>query len=196
MIVGRLGTTRTTNPGSRNEKQRGYFISVITALKAVLIRLAIWVSLTGGVVSEHIDRLARRDEDYVRRKYSLTPDQLIEGAIIIAVLFAENRNLSLAPTQTEIAAELNSNCIPGGNLENMLGALQDVKIGRSDVQEARAGDRRFTFSHRRYQETLFVRHLTKTANYLTPHELLTDTRWREYSVTLLQTQDLAIISQC
>lgn len=145
------------------------------------------------LLSGHIDRLARRDEDYVWRKYSLTPDQLIEGAIKIAVLFAENRNLSLAPTQTEIAAELNSDCIPGGSLENMLGALQDVKIGRSDVQEARAGDRRFTFSHRRYQETLFVRHLARTANYLTPRELLTDTRWREYSVTLLQTQDLAII---
>lgn len=145
------------------------------------------------LLSGHIDRLARRDEDYIERKYSLTPDQLIEGAITIAVLFAENKNLSLAPTQTEIATELNSTFIPGGNLENMLGALQDVKIGRSDVQEARAGDRRFTFSHRRYQETLFVRHLARTANYLTPHELLTNTRWREYSVTLLQTQELAVI---
>ncbi|WP_157198154.1 NACHT domain-containing NTPase [Methylomonas sp. DH-1] len=145
------------------------------------------------LLSGHIDRLARRDEDYIQRKYGLTSGQLIEGAIKIAVLFAENKNLSLAPTQTEIAAELPSKFIPGGNLENMLSALQDVKIGRSDVQEARAGDRRFTFSHRRYQETLFVRHLARTVNYLTPYELLTDTRWREYSVTLLQTQDLATI---
>lgn len=145
------------------------------------------------LLSGHIDRLARRDEDYIQRKYGLTSGQLIEGAIKIAVLFAENRSLSLAPTQTEIAAELPSKFIPGGNLENMLSALQDVKIGRSDVQEARAGDRRFTFSHRRYQETLFVRHLARTVNYLTPYELLTDTRWREYSVTLLQTQNLATI---
>jgi hypothetical protein len=106
------------------------------------------------------------------------------------------RTLSLAPTQTEIAAELPDNSVPGRSLENMLSALVDVKIGRSDVQEARAGDRRFTFSHRRYQETLFVRHLAVNINYLSPRELLTDTRWREYSVTLLQTQQLRLLNHC
>lgn len=141
----------------------------------------------------HIDRLAWRDEDYTRRKYGLSPDQLIEGAVKLAVLFAGRPALSLAPTQTEIAAEIADSDVPGGSLESMLGALVDVKIGRSDVQEARAGDRRFTFSHRRYQETLFVRHLAQTPQYLSARELLTDTRWREYTVTLLQTQDLAVI---
>jgi hypothetical protein len=145
------------------------------------------------LLSGHIDRLARRDEDYILRKYGLTHDQLIEGAIQLAILFAVRRTLSLAPTQTEIAAELPENSVPGRSLENMLSALVDVKIGRSDVQEARAGDRRFTFSHRRYQETLFVRHLAANINYLSPRELLTDTRWREYSVTLLQTQQLEVI---
>ncbi|MGZ8945569.1 MAG: NACHT domain-containing protein [Methylococcaceae bacterium] len=145
------------------------------------------------LLSGHIDRLAQRDEDYTIRKYGLTPGQLIEGAIKIAVLFAERPTLSLAPTQTEIAAEFQQNSIPGGSLENLLGALVDVKIGRTDVQEARAGDRRFTFSHRRYQETLFVRHLARTNNYISPRELLTDMRWREYSVTLLQTQEVAVI---
>lgn len=109
------------------------------------------------------------------------------------MLFAERPALSLAPTQAEIAAELQDCDVPGGSLENMLGALVDVKIGRSDVQEARAGDRRFTFSHRRYQETLFVRHLVREPTYLSARELLTDTRWREYTVTLLQTQHLAVI---
>jgi len=145
------------------------------------------------LLSGHIDRLASRDEDYTRRKYGLSAEQLIEGALQIAVLFAERRALSLAPTQAEIAADLQDCDVPGGSLENMLGALVDVKIGRSDVQEARAGDRRFTFSHRRYQETLFVRHLARQPNYLSARELLTDTRWREYTVTLLQTQDLAVI---
>ncbi|MGH8625522.1 MAG: NACHT domain-containing protein [Gammaproteobacteria bacterium] len=145
------------------------------------------------LLSGHIDRLASRDEDYTRRKYDLSPEQLIEGALQIAVLFAERPALSLTPTQAEIAAEFQERDVPGGSLENMLGALVDVKIGRSDVQEARAGDRRFTFSHRRYQETLFVRHLARQPNYLSARELLTDTRWREYTVTLLQTQDLAVI---
>ena len=72
------------------------------------------------LLSGHIYRLAGRDEDYVRRKYGLTPNQLIEGTIQIAILFAEKPNLSLAPTQTEIAAELNINSLPSENLENML----------------------------------------------------------------------------
>lgn len=145
------------------------------------------------LLSGHIDRLARRDEDYILRKYGLTHDQLIEGAIQLAILFAVRRTLSLAPTQTEIAAELPDNSVPGRSLENMLSTLVDVKIGRSDVQDARAGDRRFTFFHRRYQETLFVRYLVANINYVSPRELLTDTRWREYSVTLLQTQQLEVI---
>ncbi|MGH6846101.1 MAG: NACHT domain-containing protein [Methylocella sp.] len=145
------------------------------------------------LLSGHIDRLAWRDEDYIRRKYNLAPDELIAGAIQIAILFAERPSLSLAPTQSEIASEIQGNSVPEGNLENMFGALVDVKIGRSDVREARAGDRRFTFSHRRYQETLFVRHLARNRHYRSPRELLTDTKWREYSVTLLQTQQLAAI---
>jgi hypothetical protein len=146
-----------------------------------------------GLLSGHIDRLARRDNDYTMRKYDLTPDQLIDGAVQIAILFAERPTLSLAPTQTEIASQLQDMPVPGGNLEGLLGALVDVKIGRSDVQEARAGDRRFAFSHRRYQETLFVRHLATKRDYLSPRELLTNTRWREYAVTLLQTQQPDVI---
>jgi hypothetical protein len=46
----RLGNIRTTNPGIRNEKQLGCFISDITALKVVFIQLAVLVSLIGWLV--------------------------------------------------------------------------------------------------------------------------------------------------
>src|SRR5439155_4984538 len=118
----------------------------------------------------------------------------IEGAVQLAVLFAEHPALSLAPTQDEVAIALNGKSIPGDSLENLVGALVDVKIGRSDVQEARAGDRRFTFSHRRYQETLVVRHFAEQPWYLPARELLTDLRWREYTVTLLQTQGQSVLA--
>ena len=64
----------------------------------------------------------------------------------------------------------------------------DVKIGRSDVKEARQGDRRFTFSHRRYQETLFVQYLAQHPQHISAANLLLDNRWREFTVTLIQSQ--------
>lgn len=147
------------------------------------------------LLAGHIGRLAHRDADYIERAYRLTPEQLMEGSTKLAVLFAEEPALSLAPTRDDIRRIVTAKNIqlPGDELEVLLAAVVDVKIGRSDVEEARPGDRRFTFSHRRYQETLFVRHLIAHPDYVSPTELLTNTRWRDYAVTLLQTQPLQAI---
>ena len=145
------------------------------------------------LLEQHIDFLAARDEDHTIRRYQLTPQQMLDGATQLAVLFAENTLVSLAPTLDMIKASWPVSETVGGGLENLIAALVDVKIGRSDVREARAGDRRFTFAHRRYQETLFVRFLAQRPDHLLPQQLLTDLRWREYTVTLLQTQPSATI---
>ncbi|MFZ2642105.1 MAG: NACHT domain-containing protein [Verrucomicrobiia bacterium] len=142
----------------------------------------------------HIYRLANREPDYVRRRYDLTPEQLLEGSIRLSVLFAEQPSLSLAPTQDQISKSLSGEHLPGDDLEKLIAALIDVKIGRCDVKEAKAGDRRFTFAHRRYQETLFVEHLARNPSYLSPNALLTDLRWRDYTVTLLQTSPSEVIT--
>ncbi|HXH95078.1 MAG TPA: NACHT domain-containing protein [Thermoanaerobaculia bacterium] len=140
------------------------------------------------VLERHIVRLAERDADHVGMKYALTTRQLLQGASTLARLFAEQQDLSLAPTITDIRLALSDSDVPGGSIDNVIGALVDVKIGRSDVPEARIGDRRFTFAHRRYQETLFVQFLAANPDYIAPKRLLTETRWREYAVTFLQTQ--------
>ena len=41
----RLDTATAANRGSLNEKQHSYFTPVITAIKAVLVRLAVWLSV-------------------------------------------------------------------------------------------------------------------------------------------------------
>jgi hypothetical protein len=142
----------------------------------------------------HLSRLANREPDYVKRRYGFNPSELIAASIRLSVLFAEQPSLSLAPTQDQISAALAGERLPGDSLEKLLAALIDVKIGRCDVKEARAGDRRFTFGHRRYQETLFVQHLSNNPSYLPPEALLTDLRWRDYTVTLLQTSSFEVIS--
>ncbi|HZH77834.1 MAG TPA: NACHT domain-containing protein [Archangium sp.] len=142
----------------------------------------------------HIRRLAERDQEYTLKRHGFSPSELLDGAMELAMLFASNPTLSLAPTHDQIAAALPVNRYTAEQLDHLLAALVDVKIGRNDVQEARSGDRRFTFSHRRYQETLFVRYLAKYPEYLSPRELLLDPRWREYTVALLQSEATNVIS--
>lgn len=145
------------------------------------------------LLSGHLERLAVRDSDYIQRKYSLSSKDLTKGAEQLAVLFATTPDFGLAPSLFDISLHVKDLDLPTDALENLLAALVDVKILRSDVQEAKPGDRRFTFSHRRYQETLFARFLAGNPTFLSPRALLTDSRWREYTVALLQTQDELII---
>ncbi|WP_038910348.1 NACHT domain-containing protein [Dickeya dadantii] len=139
------------------------------------------------ILLQHIERLAKREPDYLFRKYTLNPEELIIGAERLARLFAEDDTLSLAPSLDQIRVKLKNEELPGKSLENLISALVDSKIGRADVPNAAPGDRRFAFAHRRYQEALFVRYLTGHPNILSATELLTQDRWREYTVTLLQT---------
>lgn len=143
----------------------------------------------------HLEQLANRDPDYTLRQYGYRPFHLLEKATEIAVHFALNPSLSLAPTYDEIAEAMGVPALGRIDFDRLLAALVDVKIGRVDVPEARAGDRRFTFSHRRYQETLFVRHLEHRPEVIPASELLSDSRLREYAVALLQTGSLGTIGR-
>lgn len=141
------------------------------------------------ILFQHIDRLSSREPEYLLRKYNLSPRELVLGAERLARLFAEDDDLSLAPSLDQIRFKLPVAEIPGGSLENLISALVDSKIGRADVPNAAIGDRRFAFAHRRYQEALFVRYLTTHPEAISPLKLLTENRWREYTVTLLQTRE-------
>jgi len=141
------------------------------------------------ILLQHIERLARREPEYLSKKYRLTPDELIVGAERLARLFAEDDTLSLAPSLDQIIAKLPAAQIPEGTVERLISALVDCKIGRADVPNAAQGDRKFAFAHRRYQEALFVRFLTRHPEALSANQLLTEPRWREYTVTLLQTRN-------
>jgi hypothetical protein len=140
------------------------------------------------LLSLQIDRLAQRDPSYLQKTYGLTPAQLLVGAQRIAQLFAEESSLGLAPTIDQVEAVLDKADIPGGDIQRFVAAMVDSKIARADVPNAAPGDRRFAFAHRRYQEALFVRHLVAQPGHLSGYELLTDPQWREYAVTLLETQ--------
>jgi hypothetical protein len=142
------------------------------------------------LLTSHLERLSAREPDYILKKYGLTSDQLMTGAQRLAVLFASNPSLSLAPRVDEIFLALPENEFLIEDLQNLISALVDVKIGRNDVATARQGDRRFAFSHRRYQETLFANFLAENPGYISSLDLLSKPEWRDYAVTLLQSQSI------
>lgn len=144
------------------------------------------------LLERHINRLAKKDSEYLAEKYHLTPCQLLAGAQIITCLFAEDETLGLSPTIEQIEAAAKNNHF-NINVKCITSALVDTKIGRSDVQNASHGEQRFAFAHRRYQEVLFVRHIVNNPNHIPADSLLTDTKWREYTVTLLETQPNSIL---
>jgi hypothetical protein len=143
----------------------------------------------------HITRLANRDPRYLVRMYSLTPDELLSGAAWIAKLFAEDETIGLAPTVEQIQQKCDLASIPKGNLEQLIAALVDCKIGRADVPNIAYGERRFAFSHRRYQEALFIQFLKANPDHISKRDLLTVSRWREYAVTLLQTEGQVFLGE-
>lgn len=166
-----------------------------------LTLLCRYVKKTGTVPSvdhallvAHISSLASRDEEYLLRKYNLTPTHLLAHAQEVAVLMAENSDLGLAPKYDELRELLKVKGYQQDYADAIIAALVDMKIGRTDVQEARPGDRRFTFSHRRYQETLYVEFLGRQREHISARTLLLDSSMREYAVTLLQSQSLEIIN--
>ncbi|MDR7048875.1 hypothetical protein J2X54_001323 [Duganella sp. 3397] len=141
----------------------------------------------------HILRLAAREPEHIEKKYKLTTEKLVSGARMLAIAFAKNQELSLAPKIDEISRALGDSAISPDDLQDLISALVDVKIGRNDVATARKGDRRFAFAHRRYQETLFADYLASNPSYIEPKDLLTLPQWREYAVALLQSQNSDVI---
>jgi hypothetical protein len=138
------------------------------------------------LVHQHLMRMTQRECDRTQQRFGLSPEQLMSGATWLAALFARESSLSLAPTYDEIGA-FAPDGIASLRYDTVLDALVDAKIGRTDVRESKRGDRRFSFAHRRYQEVLFVQHLSSNLEEISPDELLSTPYWREYCVALLQT---------
>lgn len=116
-------------------------------------------------------------------------------ALQLAELFACNTQLGLSPTLDELKLALTTSPRLGESLERSLSALVYLKVLRCDVAEAKVGDRRFAFAHRRYQEALFVERLAAGQIAIDLRTLLIDARWRDYVVTLFQSAKLDSMPQ-
>lgn len=141
-----------------------------------------------ALLIDHVEYLARRDPEYLSKRWGFTPDDILRGAAELAVLLGDSPLLGLSPTVDEIVGAAQRDGFPFQELEviRLIEALTYVKIGRTDVQTSDRSVRRFAFSHRRYQEGLYATRLSENLAGVDVHALVVDARRREYLVALLQ----------
>lgn len=140
------------------------------------------------LLHRHINQLIHQGEAEVDTRWNIRALDLKNAALRLAQALACNDELGLSPSFDELARHLCNRILDEEKLESVLAALVFVKVLRSDVVHAARGDRRFAFAHRRYQEALVVEQLASQRLAISSEQLLTDVRWREYVVTLIQSQ--------
>jgi hypothetical protein len=141
------------------------------------------------LVVDHLRALAEHGADDGARA-SLPPEALVRYAEDVAVVFG---GTPLTLPRASIVTALGALGIPEHRADQVLVALVEVKILTADAHAVSPSEQRFAFAHRRYQETLLVRHIARDAGYVAPRRLLELSSWREYAVTLLQTQEPRIV---
>lgn len=141
-----------------------------------------------SVYDEFINERLIRDEERINKRFSLNIEDVKKVAEQVAFCMLRDESLGLNATRDEIKQSLELNGF-GENrqIDKHLDALIYIKLARSETEDT------FTFSHRRFQEYFSTLVVSKDINRITPEDLITNARWRETAVVILQTQPLNII---
>ena len=107
-------------------------------------------------------------------------------------IIAADPGLGLTPSRTSLKMSMHNLHLPW--CDAALDALNFVKLARSEQKITEAGDASFTFAHRRFQEYFATCVVLRDPDRISPLQILTDGRWRETAVVLLQTQNVQKIS--
>ncbi len=130
-----------------------------------------------------------RDADRLRQRYGVGPAEVRAVAEEIAFRMTATEGLGLSPARTALRSAFAADGrISVKLLYKVLDALEYTKLGRAADDPAGAGTPHFTFAHRRFQEYFATRVVLRTPDRVSVKELLTNGRWRETAVTILQTQ--------
>ncbi|HLL30987.1 MAG TPA: NACHT domain-containing protein [Allosphingosinicella sp.] len=138
------------------------------------------------LMQKYISHRFVRDSDRVSSRYSIDSEAVNEIAQAAAFAMTESRGLGLSPNRGRLEAAVAQ--ISGYTEEHVtkaLNALIYMRLARTDD----APDPELTFAHRRFQEYFVTQALLSGAHEVSPRKLLTDARWRETAVALLQHQD-------
>jgi energy-coupling factor transporter ATP-binding protein EcfA2 len=147
-----------------------------------------------AVFERYVERRLWRDEDKLADRFAVTPEEARSAAEIVAFAMAADDQIGLNPTRREILSAIERLAMnPPEHYHDLLTALEYIKLARGEEQGVAAGDRRFTFAHRRFQEYFCTCVVLRSSDRVTPTQLLTEPRWRDTTVVLMQTQGPQIV---
>ena len=137
----------------------------------------------------YLEQRLQRDADRIRQRYGVGPDVVRAMAEEAAFCMADSEGLGLSPSRPQLRSALAADGVVSvGLLDKVLDALEYTKLGRAADDPGGSGQRHFTFAHRRFQEYFATRVVLRSPDRVSVHSLVTNGRWRETAVTILQTQ--------
>lgn len=141
------------------------------------------------VFEEYIQKRLTRDEERLLQKFGKDPNEVKDAAEKIAFCMTSDQGLGLVPTIGQLRQSItNLNLDLGKDFDIYINSLAYLKIAK--IEEAQDNESRtFTFSHRRFQEYFATSVVIRYPEKVTVHELITNGRWRETVVVILQTKD-------
>ncbi|MDJ0582621.1 NACHT domain-containing protein [Crocosphaera sp.] len=143
---------------------------------------------THSVFEIYLQQRLNRDQERLKKRFNLEPTEIRAIAEQVAFCMTLDQNLGLSPTRDAIRQGMeNAKFRVPGHFDKLLDALVYLKLARSEDATIEK-DKKFTFSHRRFQEYFATCVVLKETDRVSPPELLKDGRWRETTVVIFQTQ--------
>jgi hypothetical protein len=146
------------------------------------------------VFEDYVAKRFRDDRQRLLNRFGLEADSVRAVAEQAAYCMAARPGLGLSPLRDALIAEMrDAGFAADATITAVaLDALEYLRLARAvETMGGQAGG--FTFAHRRFQEYFATCFVMRDGSRVEPLSLLTDGRWRETAVTLLQTQDKAAI---
>src|SRR6266446_2348045 len=142
-----------------------------------------------SVYETYIATRLNRDADRIKRRFELEISPVRRAAENIAFCISADYSLGLSRTRESLRqSTIRLGLGLGEQFDQLLDAIEYIKLARSETATNVGNDQQFTFAHRRFQEYFATRIVLADPGRVSPLSLLTDARWRETAVVLCQTQ--------
>lgn len=140
------------------------------------------------VFQEYVLRRLTRDEERVQQRFNKHPQDIQDAAEKLAFCMTADQGIGLSPALTQLEHSTEEmNLSLGDSFNILLESLAYLKLARIDTSFV-DGIKTFTFAHRRFQEYFATAVVLRQPERVGNEDLLTNGRWRETAVVILQTQ--------
>lgn len=144
-----------------------------------------------AVFESYVNSRLMRDKNRLEKRFSLSPEEIRPVGENLAFCMTLDSEIGLSPSREELLKAMQrQNFEVGPKFNQILDALEYIKLARSDNSATIAKGRVFEFSHRRFQEYFATCVVLRSPKIVKPIDLILNARWRETCITLFQTQPM------